>query len=157
MAVTDWQDVAKIYKEGIATGMATFETSGPSWDVWNASHLITCRFVAIENNGIVGWAALTPVSSRCVYAGVAEVSVYVTESARGKGIGKLLLKNLILASEKEGYWTLQAGIFIENKASVSIHESLGFRVVGKRERIGKLHNVWKDNYLLERRSKKIGI
>lgn len=157
MTVTDWQDVAQIYKEGIATGMATFETSVPSWDVWNASHLATCRFVAIENNGIVGWAALTPVSSRCVYAGVAEVSVYVTESARGKGIGKLLLKNLILASEKEGYWTLQAGIFTENKASVRIHESLGFRVVGKRERIGKLHNVWKDNYLLERRSKKIGI
>jgi len=154
---SDWPVVRSIYLEGIATGNATFETSAPEWEKWDAGHLSTCRFVARSGNEILGWAALTPVSSRCVYAGVAEVSVYVAERARGKKIGASLLRVLIEASEAEGIWTLQAGIFPENTASLTLHQAAGFRSVGRREKIGKLHGQWRDTLLLERRSTKTGL
>jgi phosphinothricin acetyltransferase len=157
MQAAHWEAVAAIYQEGIATGDATFQTTVPTWDSWNQSHTAHCRLVALDENGTVqGWAALTPVSSRCVYAGVAEVSVYVAASARGKGLGRQLLQALIAASEQEGIWTLQAGIFPENTASLKIHEACGFRLVGRRERIGQMNNRWRDTLLLERRSTVVG-
>lgn len=149
--------VKKIYEEGIATGNATFQSEAPSWDEWNNSHLQHSHLVAIENDEALGWAALTPVSGRCVYAGVAEVSVYVSVNARGKGIGKLLLKKLIEDSEKHNIWTLQAGVFPENSSSLKIHEATGFRKIGLREKIGKMKGVWRDTVLLERRSSVVGI
>ena len=152
-----WEAVKTIYEEGIATGNATFQTTAPSWQEWDNAHVKTCRIIATENNEVLGWAALTPVSSRCVYAGVAEVSVYIAANARGKNIGSLLLKELIHQSEQNGYWTLQSGIFPENKASISMHKKNGFRIIGYRERIGKMGNVWRDSISLERRSNKIGI
>jgi L-amino acid N-acyltransferase YncA len=152
-----WEAVKTIYEEGIATGNATFETTSPGWQEWDDAHLKSCRIIATENSEVLGWAALTPVSSRCVYAGVAEVSVYVATNARGKKVGSLLLKELINQSEKNGIWTLQSGIFPENKASISIHEKNGFRIIGYRERIGKMGNVWRDNLILERRSNTVGI
>ena len=157
-----WQDVAQIYAEGIATGNATFQKDIPTWEEWDSSHLKNCRFVAIEvtpntEGVVVGWAALTPVSGRCVYAGVAEVSVYVTPQYSGHGVGKMLMNALIESSETEGLWTLQAGIFPENIGSVRLHESVGFRQIGHRERIGKMDGVWRDTLLLERRSEKVGI
>lgn len=152
-----WEAVKKIYEEGIATGNATFQTDAPSWKEWNESHVENSRIVAIENDEILGWAAITAVSGRCVYAGVDEVSVYVSAHARGKGVGKLLLQSLIDESEKNNFWTLQAGIFPENVASIKIHEACDFRIIGKRERIGKMNNVWRDTLLLERRSKKTGL
>ena len=152
-----WEAVKTIYEQGIATGNATFQTAAPSWQEWNNAHLKTCRLVATENNDVLGWAALTAVSSRCVYAGVAEVSVYVAANARGRNIGSLLLSELINQSEQKGIWTLQSGIFPENKASISMHQKNGFRIIGYRERIGKMGNVWRDNILLERRSNIIGI
>lgn len=152
-----WEAVKTIYEEGIATGNATFQTAAPSWQEWDNAHVKTCRIIATENNEVLGWAALTPVSSRCVYAGVAEVSVYVATNARGKNIGSLLLKELINQSEQNGIWTLQSGIFPENKASISMHEKNGFRIIGYKERIGKMGNIWRDNISLERRSNKIGI
>ena len=157
MLPTDWDAVAKIYKEGIATGFATFETEVPQWENWDRAHTQHCRFVMTKSNEILGWAALSPVSSRCVYGGVAEVSVYVAGNARGKGVGKQLLFSLISESEKQGIWTLQAGIFPENSASIELHKKMGFRLIGVRERIGKLGDTWQDNIILERRSKKIGI
>lgn len=157
MKPSHWEAVKEIYKEGIATGNATFQQSAPTWEEWNNSHLPHCRIVAKEGDGILGWAALTPVSGRCVYAGVAEVSVYVSNKARGKGLGKQLLQKLIEESEANGIWTLQAGIFPENVASIKIHEACGFRVLGTRERIGKMNGVWRDTVLLERRSKTVGI
>lgn len=150
---TDWDEVKSIYEKGIATGNATFQTSAPSWEEWDSSHLVSCRIVALEEGHVVGWAALTPVSSRCVYAGVAEVSVYVYPDQSGKGIGLLLLEELVRLSEAEGIWTLQAGIFPENLASLRIHEKAGFRVLGVREKIGKQNGLWRDTALLERRSK----
>lgn len=147
-----WDDVARIYAEGIATGQATFETTTPSWEAWDAAHLAAGRLVALEGGEIVGWAALARVSSREVYEGVAEVSVYVRDAHRGKGIGSLLLGRLIEESERQGIWTLQAGVFPENTASVRLHRNLGFRDVGLRERIGRLHGRWRDVLLLERRS-----
>jgi L-amino acid N-acyltransferase YncA len=144
--------VKKIYEQGISTGHATFQTTMPEWDEWNQSHLSHSRFVAIENSEVVGWAALTPMSGRCVYAGVAEISVYIDERYRGRGIGKTLLKHLISESESHNIWTLQAGIFPENISSLRIHESLGFRKVGYREKIGQLKGVWRDTVLLEKRS-----
>lgn len=147
----------QIYESGIATGMATFETIVPSWEKWNNEHLVFGRLVAIDNNQVAGWAALSPVSGRCVYGGVAEVSVYVADNHKGKGIGKLLLQNLITESENNGIWTLQAGVFTDNIASVKLHEKVGFRVIGHREKIGKLKGSWKDNYILEKRSKIVGI
>lgn len=149
-----WEAVKTIYEDGIATGNATFQTSAPSREEWNNDHILHSRFVAVENGAVLGWAALTPVSGRCVYAGVAEVSVYVSPESQGKGVGKALLNALIEASEANGLWTLQAGIFPENKASVRLHESCGFRIIGAREKIGKMHGVWRDTLLLERRSTK---
>ena len=152
-----WDAVKKIYEEGIATGNATFQTGTPGWDDWDKAHSIKPRLVAIENNEVLGWAAITPVSGRCVYAGVGEVSVYVGAGARGKGIGKQLLQTLIEESEKENFWTLQAGIFPENMASIAIHHACGFRTIGIRERIGQMKGVWRDTVLLERRSNNIGL
>ena len=152
-----WEAVKIIYEEGIATGNATFETAAPSWQEWDNAHIKTCRIIATDNNEVLGWAALTPVSSRCVYAGVAEVSVYVAATARGKKIGSLLLNELIKQSEQNGIWTLQSGIFPENRASISMHKKNGFRIIGYREKIGKMGNVWRDNIYLERRSLTVGI
>jgi phosphinothricin acetyltransferase len=152
-----WPSVSYIYEEGIKTGNATFETSVPDWDTWNGGHLQNVRIVAIDDEKVLGWAALTAVSGRCVYAGVAEVSVYVAQHARNRGIGKQLLQQLIVESELNNIWTLQAGIFPENVASIKIHEDCGFRIVGRRERIGKMNNTWRDTLLLERRSNITGI
>ena len=152
-----WPSVKKIYEEGIATGNATFQTAAPSWEEWNTAHVKNSRLVAVENKEVLGWAALTVVSSRCVYAGVGEVSVYVATTARGKGLGKKLLQALIDASEENNFWTLQAGIFPENEASIKIHEDCGFRIIGRREKIGQMNGTWRDTLLLERRSKKTGI
>lgn len=153
LTATHWSAVEAIYKQGIATGNATFETQTPSWETWNAGHLAHSRLVATEADGnVLGWAALSPVSGRCVYGGVAEVSVYVADAARGQGVGRQLLSALIAESEKNGIWTLQAGVFPENTASIRLHETHGFRLLGQRERIGKLAGVWRDTVLLERRS-----
>lgn len=157
MESTDWSQVSQIYKEGIDTGYATFETSIPSYADWNIAHVDSCRFVAENDGEILGWAALSPVSGRCVYGGVAEVSVYVGKNSRGKGVGKALMEILIHTSETEGFWTLQAGIFPENQGSISLHEKMGFRFLGRREKIGKLKGIWYDNLLFERRSKKVGV
>ena len=152
----DWVEVRRIYLEGIATGNATFETEAPSWEKWDRTHLPHSRLTVSDGAKVVGWAALSPVSARRVYAGVAEVSVYVAETARGKGLGRLLLSSLIDSSERQGIWTLQAGIFPENLASIALHNSLGFRELGRRERIGKMGERWRDVVLLERRSRIIG-
>lgn len=158
MRAEDWEEVRAIYIEGIATNDATFEIDAPTWEQWNAKHLPACRLIARgrQEDRVNGWAALSLISSRCVYAGVAEVSVYVGESARGHGIGRALLDALITASEQCGIWTLQSGIFPENRASIELHLRCGFREVGRRERIGKLNGVWRDTVLLERRSKIAG-
>lgn len=152
-----YPEISRIYLEGIATGNATFQTIAPSWDDWDKSHLKECRIILVDDMKIMGWAALTPVSSRCVYAGVSEVSVYVDALQRGKGIGKKLLKELIMQSEASGIWTLQSGIFPENKSSIRIHEECGFRIIGYREKIGNMKGIWRDNIIMERRSKVIGI
>jgi len=154
MRPDDWPAVRTIYEAGIATGNATFQTEAPAWDEWDAGHLTSCRLVARdEMDAVLGWAALRPVSARPVYAGVTEVSVYVAAHARGRGVGRRLLQALVAASEADGRWTLQAGIFPENAASVALHAACGFRIVGRRERIGRLHGVWRDVLLLERRSR----
>jgi phosphinothricin acetyltransferase len=157
MSEADWEDVRSIYLEGIVTGQATLETEAPSWQKWDGAHLKAGRLVA-RNDGekIAGWAALSPISSRAAYAGVAEISVYVREKYRGRGIGSILLAALIEAAEQNGIWTLQAGIFAENAASIRLHKKHGFREVGRRERIGKLNGVWRDVILLERRSRTVG-
>lgn len=152
-----WGPVRAIYEEGIASGHATFETEAPSWEVWDESHLKECRFVALEGDEVLGWAALSPVSSRCVYAGVAEVSVYVGAHARGKGVGSSLMEALVEGSERSGYWMLQAGVFPENEPSVRVHTRVGFRLVGRRERLGEMAGVWRDVLLLERRSDAVGV
>jgi L-amino acid N-acyltransferase YncA len=157
MRPSDWPAVRTIYEAGIATGNATFQTEAPSWDAWDAAHLASCRLVARDVTGAaVGWAALSPVSTRPVYAGVVEVSVYVAPNARGKGVGRRLLEALVAAAERDGRWTLQAGIFPENEASVALHARCGFGVVGRRERLGCLHGVWRDVLLMERRSIVVG-
>ncbi|MFL6230739.1 MAG: GNAT family N-acetyltransferase [Pyrinomonadaceae bacterium] len=156
MRANDWERVRAIYLEGIATGDATFETGVPAWEAWDAAHLKACRLVARIGGEIEGWAALSPVSSRCVYGGVAEVSVYVGERARGRGLGRALLASLVEASERAGLWTLQAGVLGENAASIRLHERCGFRVVGTRARLGKLKGAWRDVVLLERRSETVG-
>ncbi len=153
----NWHHVAKIYKLGIETGIATFETEIPSWEQWNRSHLESCRIAAYVKNEIVGWTALSPVSKRSVYKGVAEVSVYVDIDHINRGIGTQLLETLIFESEKQGVWTLQASIFRENEVSIQLHKKVGFRVIGYKEKIGKINNAWFDNILLERRSNIIGI
>lgn len=154
---SDWPSIRAIYREGIETGNATFETEAPPWNVWHAGHLPFGRLAARSGESILGWSALSAVSSRCVYSGVAEVSVYVGKCSRGFGIGTALLRALISASEQNGIWTLQAGIFPGNIASVKLHESCGFREVGRRERVGKLAGVWRDVLVLERRSQLTGI
>ena len=153
----DWDAVRAIYQQGIATGNATFETEVPTWGDWDAGHLPTCRLVARKDGQVVGWAALSPASGRCVYAGVTEVSVYVAADARGQGVGKALLSALVEASEQEGIWTLQAGIFPENEASIALHKRCGFRVLGRRERLGQMDGVWRDVLLMERRSDVVGV
>lgn len=147
-----WPMVATVYAEGIATGSATFETSVPDWEDWDAAHLAAHRFVALAGGEVVGWAAVSPVSDRCVYGGVVESSVYVAERARGKGVGLGLLETLIVSTEAAGIWTIQCGVFPENAASIALHERAGFTVVGRRSRLGKLHGAWRDVLLLERRS-----
>jgi L-amino acid N-acyltransferase YncA len=170
MSPDHWQAVRAIYREGIATGNATFATETPDWEKWDADHRKDCRLVAIEQGGedeaerlvssikltVIGWAALSPVSTRQVYKGVAEASVYVAAAARGHGVGKALLEALVAESEVNGIWTLQAGIFPENVASVGLHKSCGFREVGVRRRIGKHGDRWRDVLLLERRSENVG-
>ena len=156
MTSQDWPAVHAIYEQGIATGTATFEQTAPEWAEWDAGHLPEARLVAEGECGVVGWAALSAVSSRCVYAGVAEVSVYVGEHARGRGVGRALLAALAGESERAGIWTLQAGIFSENAASIALHQRCGFRVVGTRERLGELGGRWRDVVLLERRSRTVG-
>ena len=147
----DWEQVRSIYLEGIRSGNSTFETDTPSWEKWNEGHRQFARLVVRDGESVVGWAALSPVSKRLVYRGVAEVTVYVTESARGKGIGRALLEALIDESEKNDIWTLQASIFPENVASIELHLRCGFREVGRRERIAMLKGVWRDTILFERR------
>jgi L-amino acid N-acyltransferase YncA len=157
MTGTDWPVVERIYAEGIATGDATFETGAPTRASWDAGHLTAHRLVAMLDEEVVGWAACSPVSDRCVYAGVVEVSVYVSATARGHGVGSTLLRELVTSTERAGVWTLQAGVFPENAASLALHERGGFRVVGRRERIGLMNGVWRDVLLLERRSAAVGI
>lgn len=157
MTQKDWPEVAEIYLEGISTGYATFETSVPDFENWNKTHLKKCRLIVEKEATILGWAALSPVSSRPVYRGIGEVSVYISEVSRGLGVGKALLLKLIEESEKEGYWTIQSGIFPENMASIKLHKKVGFRFIGKREKIGKTKDgLWKDNLLFEKRSKIVG-
>ena len=152
MSESDWPDVGRIYQAGMDTNMATFQTECPSWQEWNASHLDDCRIVVLSGNTVAGWAALTAVSGRCVYAGVAEVSIYIDPDLQGKGAGTSLLNALIQESEKQGYWTLQSGILQENLASIRLHERCGFRMVGYRERIGKdRFGIWRNTVLMERR------
>jgi len=151
MKASDWEQVRSIYLEGIRSGNSTFETDAPPWEKWNEGHLPFARLVKRDEGSVLGWAALSPVSKREVYRGVAEVTVYVTESARGKGVGRALLEALIAESERNGIWTLQASIFPENIASVELHLRCGFREVGRRERIAMLRGVWRDTILFERR------
>ena len=156
METGDGEAVREIYKEGIDTGNATIETDAPPWGRWNNDHRQDCRLVAKDGEQVVGWAALSPVSSREAYSGVAEVSVYVAGHARGTGVGKLLLNSLVSASESAGVWTLQASIFVENEPSIALHSACGFRSVGTRERIGLLKGRWRDTLLMERRSNVAG-
>ena len=151
----DFTAVSNIYAQGIATGIATFETEIPDWETWNKKYIDTCRIVATIDEVVTGYAILSQASKRKVYKGVAEVSVYVGSEYQGQGTGKKLLKELIRQSEIHDFWTLQAGIFSENKASIELHKKCGFRVVGIREKIGRLNGKWFDNYFLERRSKKL--
>ena len=148
----DWPAVKAIYEQGIAGGQATFESEAPTWDDWDRTHLEGHRLVALQDGEVVGWAALAPVSERCVYGGVTEDSVYVADSAHGRGVGRALLEELIGRAERDGIWTIQAGIFPENAASIELHRRCGFRVVGTRERLGQHHGVWRDVVLMERRS-----
>ena len=158
MQPTDGARVIEIFEEGIAGGNATFDQNAPSWEAWDDKFFNHCRLVLEnENEEVLGWAALQPISSRDCYKGVAEVSIYLTDSAQGKGLGSMLLQRLILASEEHEFWMLQAGIFPENQPSIIIHEKFGFRTVGNRERIAQMNGVWRDVVLLERRSKIIGI
>ena len=152
LIASDYPQVAAIYKDGIETGLATFETEVPNWEKWNVKFMQSSRLIAEEDQIILGWAALSPVSDRCVYEGVAENTIYVSKESRGKGIGKILLNRLVSESEIEGFWTLQAGIFSENIASIELHKSCGFRVIGIRERVAQRNGIWYDNTLMERRS-----
>ena len=158
MQKDDWDAVVAIFKEGIDLRTATFHSEVPTYEAWDQSHVKTCRFVAEVDGGVVGWIALTPFSGRCVYSGVAEVSIYIKASHRGKHVGETLLDTLIIESEKEGFWTLQSGIFEINTASINLHTKFGFRMVGYRERIGKdLNGVWQNTVLMERRSQVAGL
>ncbi|HEY0406255.1 MAG TPA: GNAT family N-acetyltransferase [Pyrinomonadaceae bacterium] len=152
-----WEQARAIYLEGIATGLATFETEAPAWERWDAAHLACCRLAALTGEGVSGWAALSQVSARSAYAGVAETSVYISQRCRGEGIGRALLEALVRASERHGIWMLQASIFAENEASVALHERCGFRLVGRRERVASLRGRWRDTILMERRSQVVGV
>lgn len=160
MSPDDWPQVKAIYEAGIATGNATFETEAPSWEAWDQGHLAAHRLVAVDTEDedrVLGWAALSPVSDRCAYAGVAENSVYIHPDHHGRGVGRALLGALVAGADAAGLWTVQTGIFPENTASVRLHEACGFRVVGRRERIGRLNGVWRDTLFLERRSTVAGV
>lgn len=158
MKSTDWEQVSNIYFEGIKTRKSTFQTDVPDWDSWNNGHIKTCRLVARSGSEVLGWAALSPTSSRCVYAGVVDVSIYIGNKFRGMGIGSALLTELIKLSEEEGFWTLQSGIIKENIASIKLHKKCGFREIGIREKVGKMNNEkWMDVILMERRSQVVGI
>lgn len=158
MTKADWADVVKIYLQGINTGKATFQTEAPNWEDWDKGHIKTCRLVARLGNVVLGWVALSPTSSRCVYAGVAEVSIYIGEEYRGESIGSALLTNLVKLSEENGLWTLQSGIIKENTASIALHKKCGFREIGIREKVAKMSNgVWHDVVLMERRSDVVGV
>jgi len=152
MSASDWEQVRAIYLEGIRSGDSTFETEAPAWEQWDDAHLQVARLAARDGERVLGWAALSPVSKRRVYRGVAELTVYVSETARGRGLGRALLEALIAESERNGIWTLQASIFPENVASVALHRRCGFREVGRRERIGMMNGRWRDTLLFERRS-----
>ena len=157
MTAAHWPAVKAVYEAGMATGQATFETQAPAWEAWDKAHLGHGRLVAVDAAGtVLGWAALSPVSSRCVYGGVAEISVYIGTEARGQGVGRQLLQALIADSEAHGLWTLQAGTFAENTASIGLHTQAGFRVIGYRERIGQHHGVWRNTVQMERRSPTVG-
>ncbi|WP_246862717.1 GNAT family N-acetyltransferase [Pedobacter sp. KBS0701] len=155
MRAADWSEINDIYQEGIDTGTASFRTPDISWKDWDSSHLKTCRFVSLQGKEIVGWCALLPVIANYDVGGVGEIEVYVKQGYKGQGIGSALLNALIIESEKKGIWMLQAGIFLQNSASLKIYEKAGFRVVGYREKIGKAKGVWQDNLLMERRNKLI--
>ena len=158
MTDAHWPAVKAIYEAGMATGNATFETQAPAWEAWDRAHLGHSRLVAVDEAGaVLGWAALSPVSGRCVYGGVAEISIYIAAEARGQGVGRQLLQALIAESEAHGIWTLQAGTFEENTASIGLHTQAGFRVIGHRERIGQHHGVWRNTVQMERRSPTVGI
>ena len=160
MQPSDWDDVRRIYLEGLATGQASFETDAPSWEAWNSSRLEHSRLVAREVNRapgrVIGWAALSPVSKRACYAGVAETSVYVAADARGRGVGKALMEKLIEVSQRNGIWSLYGSTFPENAASIELQLACGFRIVGRRERIARHHGVWRDTIITERRSQIVG-
>lgn len=158
MQPEDGEKVIEIFEEGIAGGNATFDQSAPSWEVWDQKFFNVCRFVLeTEDHEILGWAALQPVSNRDCFKGVAEISIYMKNAAQGKGFGSMLLKKLVLDSEEHQFWILQSGIFPENEPSIIIHKKLGFREVGRREKLGQMNGVWRDIILLERRSKIVGI
>ncbi|MCA8833118.1 GNAT family N-acetyltransferase [Hymenobacter pini] len=158
MTAAHWPQVRAIYEAGMATGNATFEIKAPEWEAWDIGHLRHSRLVAVDNAGrVLGWVALSPVSGRCVYGGVAEISIYVAAEARGQGVGRQLLQALIQESEANGIWTLQAGTFEENTASISLHTQAGFRVIGHRERIGQHQGVWRNTVQMERRSPTVGV
>ena len=158
MRADDWPEVSAIYAEGITGGDATFETELPTWQEWNGAHLPDHRHVAVDDGTgqLLGWTAVTPVSSRCVYAGVVEHSVYVAAAAQGRGVGRALLAALVASTERAGIWTIQSGVFPENEVSLALHRSAGFRVVGTRERVGRMHGRWRDVIALERRSQVVG-
>lgn len=156
LASADWDLVRAIYEEGIATGQATFEVAAPSRTEWDAAHHAFGLLAARLDGRLVGWAALSPVSRRRCYAGVAEVSIYVAADCRGRGVGRALLHAIIAASEQHGIWTLQGATFPENEASLRLQRGCGFRVVGRRERVAQLHGVWRDTILTERRSPVVG-
>ncbi|HEY5584861.1 MAG TPA: GNAT family N-acetyltransferase [Ruminiclostridium sp.] len=158
MTKLDWDQVSQIYKEGIETGIATFQEVVPTWENWDNDHISSCRIVIRLGNKVLGWGALSPTSSRCVYEGVAEVSIYIGDNYRGKGLGKILLEEIIKQSEENGFWMLQSGIISENKVSIILHEKCGFRELGIREKVAKMSNrKWYDVVLMERRSKIVGI
>lgn len=155
--VADWPAVRAIYADGIASGQATFETEAPTWEEWDAAHHPIARLVARRDGQVIGWAALSPVSRRRCYAGVAEVSVYVAAECRGQGVGRRLLEALIAESERHGIWTLQGSTFPENMASLRLQCACGFREIGRRERVAQLHGRWRDTVLMERRSGLVGV
>lgn len=157
MTLNEGKRVLEIYKMGLETRNATFETNVPSWEDWDSKHLKHSRFVYLESETVLGWAALSPVSARKVYEGVAELSIYIDTNSLGKGIGSKLMERIIISSEMHGIWTLFSSVFPENKATIKLHNKFGFRVIGSREKIAKLDNQWRDTVLLERRSKKVGI